>query len=332
MISIYIYIYIHPYLNLNLQTVNIEGEIRSENADGRIKVLLHNAEMSKVTKPLLCKYYRPISIFRHVMSHGNVSLSSLAQDTKMRPLRSTGKSQSFLAFSTDKKFVLKSLTRSEAKTLRGTLDDYVAHLDQHPNTLLPRFYSLFSITLHRHYQLYMCVMNNVFEHVDPMRSLQDVYDLKGSVHNRTSNKQESQKRQWKDNDLRMHNDQKGTKRLIHPLDTSVRADLLSQLESDVAWLQRFSLMDYSLLVGRVDQTTSPHSSNSKQDRGTLCCIVPAAASEFHLGIIDVLQVWNAKKRAAMLAKSIAYRRTELSTVPPDKYATRFMHFISNYVI
>eukprot|EP00968_Pinguiococcus_pyrenoidosus_P011482 scaffold923_cov256-Pinguiococcus_pyrenoidosus.AAC.59 len=47
-----------------------------------------------------------------------------------------------------------------------------------------------------------------------------------------------------------------------------------------------------------------------------------------LGIIDILQQYNTKKRAENFLKGFKYNRSQISAVRPDLYAQRFRDFLA----
>lgn len=133
-------------------------------------------------------------------------------------------------------------------------------------------------------------------------------------------------------------------------------EALTQIERDVAFLARHNLMDYSLLVG-VTLRAPPRMAEAawggaarrvvrgrKGRRGTavrhgaaVAWRLPGSAEgpvqSFELGIIDILQVYNARKRAETVAKAVRYGSTAtISAVPADAYAQRFTAFMGSSVL
>ena len=49
---------------------------------------------------------------------------------------------------------------------------------------------------------------------------------------------------------------------------------------------------------------------------------------YYLAIIDVLIRYGTKKKAETVSKSIVHKKEEISAVPPNKYASRFIDFVS----
>ena len=58
---------------------------------------------------------------------------------------------------------------------------------------------------------------------------------------------------------------------------------------------------------------------------------PQGQEVYLAGIIDVLQLYNRRKQAETLLKSVVYRRDAISAVDPDLYASRFLGFVDRVV-
>jgi len=53
---------------------------------------------------------------------------------------------------------------------------------------------------------------------------------------------------------------------------------------------------------------------------------------YYLGIIDILQKYNRRKKVEHLFKSVMYNAHDISAVDPQEYAARFKAFIDKHVI
>eukprot|EP00128_Syssomonas_multiformis_P006312 Colp12_sorted_trinity150504_noHs@22934 len=119
--------------------------------------------------------------FRHIRAHFGVtddvfrvSLQLLKDSGK-----SQGKSGQRFYLSTDRKLVLKTLSKSEARFLLQLLPDYVIYCNKQPYTLLPHFYGMYTIrAAEEKNDVFIVAMNNVFD--SPLQ-VQERYDLKGST-------------------------------------------------------------------------------------------------------------------------------------------------------
>lgn len=58
---------------------------------------------------------------------------------------------------------------------------------------------------------------------------------------------------------------------------------------------------------------------------------PRGQELYVAGIIDVLQLYNRRKQAETLLKSVVYKRDAISAVDPDLYASRFLGFVDRVV-
>jgi len=163
------------------------------------------------------------------------------------------------------------------------------------------------------------------------KEMSENYDLKGSKVGRSSSAEEKKKEgaTLKDNDLIEKN------RKIR-LDTEAKETLLAQLRIDCMWLQNEGKMDYSLLVGMYKVKSSedvPESKNSPScfEKNSGGILSKGGDEIYYLAIIDFLQNYNRKKKAAHFFKSLRdqKRKSELSTVNPRMYASRFRKFLQS---
>lgn len=111
------------------------------------------------------------------------------------------------------------------------------------NSLLTRYFGLYSIKKGPGRELFFVVMYNLFQ--DEIMNIQEQFDLKGSTVGRstkinlTQTGIEKAEIAFKDNDFQ---------RLIN-LGNTRRAQLLEQIESDTKFLEKLQICDYSFLVG-----------------------------------------------------------------------------------
>lgn len=101
-------------------------------------------------------------------------------------LTSSGKSGSLFYYSSDGKFILKTIHKEEFDCLFEILPNYYNHIDQNPRTLIARFFGLHRIffeksALKSQETIYFVIMNNVFE---TKKEIHVRYDLKGSSYKR----------------------------------------------------------------------------------------------------------------------------------------------------
>lgn len=179
---------------------------------------------------------------------------------------SGGSSGAFMYFTKDKRYVVKTLTRTELVVLRGMLHEYCAYIQNRPNSLLTKFLGCYSVRLYGK-TLYFCVMTNMLFSGD--RKAQDVYDLKGSRVNRSAGPPAKGSlaycRHCSSNFRVGKRGERCPARLRHPhvavqtlKDNDLKFKLrlgakrrliLAQIEEDASFLRNHGIMDYSLLLG-----------------------------------------------------------------------------------
>lgn len=253
-------------------------------------------------------------------------------------IRGEGKSGAFFIFTRDKRFILKTATGPERDFLWEMLPYYFLYIRKNPNTLLPRFYGVYSM---KHEgiggMVRFVVMNNVFATPSP---LNEVYDLKGSTLGRSSGEDVPKGSLLKDLDI---------KRKFHLPDAAVEERFLEQLQADSQFLAQHNVMDYSLLVGihydndegkektrrKLIEWTRYYSEDSSfkslfQSDGSGMAGWNAETKTrevYFIGIIDILQKYTPKKKIEHFLKSIPYKANTVSVVEPSFYARRFYNFL-----
>eukprot|EP00736_Rhodelphis_marinus_P004429 Rmarinus@m.5880 len=128
------------------------------------------------------KDYAPIvfSRLRHLFGVSEEEFVSSFDETTRIKL-TEGRSGSFMFFTLDGEYVVKTLSRAECRFLRSIIDDYYAYMvGSVHTTLLTRFYACYSIKMYNEV-MYFVVMKNFF----PVSGVER-YDLKGSWVNRNS--------------------------------------------------------------------------------------------------------------------------------------------------
>eukprot|EP00536_Pseudo-nitzschia_multiseries_P001746 jgi/Psemu1/250955/estExt_Genewise1Plus.C_220109 len=152
---------------------------------------------------------------------------------------SNAKSGQFFFYSSDGKYMIKTMTNVESKFLRRILPHYFRHCTENPNTLLAKFYGMYRVKLyHLRRNVKFIIMNSVY-YTD--KSIQTFYDLKGSEIGRTA---EPGQDVLKDNDLR-----ENMKEDAFSFCPELRARFRDQIESDCNFLRKMQIMDYSMLIG-----------------------------------------------------------------------------------
>jgi len=133
-------------------------------------------------------------VFYQIRKHFGVSgvdyLRSFSLEN-VTSIKGEGKSGAFFIFTKDKQFILKTATEEERDFLWRVLPYYWQYMRRNPNSLLPRFYGVYSM---KHEGIggvtRFVIMNNIFNTpYDPVEK----FDLKGSSVGRSvSEKKENQ--------------------------------------------------------------------------------------------------------------------------------------------
>ena len=104
-------------------------------------------------------------------------------------LFSSGKSGNFFFYSTDGKYILKTLNRNEFKFIKSILKSYYNHIMENPKSLVPKFFGVHKLHFTNQKmvtnigteKVYFCVMSNIF---GSQLEVHEMYDLKGSTYQR----------------------------------------------------------------------------------------------------------------------------------------------------
>ncbi|KAG7387929.1 phosphatidylinositol-4-phosphate 5-kinase-like protein 1 [Phytophthora pseudosyringae] len=129
------------------------------------------------TEGVVFKDFAP-HVFRRLREEAKVSSASyrnsLQQTTKERV--SEGKSGAFFYFTEDRKYVVKTLTNEELKSLLGILPKYYTFMKRNPDTFMTRFFGCHGLTMYGK-TVFFVVMQSVFA---TSLQIHERFDLKGS--------------------------------------------------------------------------------------------------------------------------------------------------------
>ena len=300
-------------------------------------------------------------VFRWLRSVVKISSAlyrnSFEQTTKERV--SEGKSGAFFYFTQDRKYVVKTLKREELKFLLSILPKYCEYVANHPQTLIARFFGCHAITMYGK-TVHFVVIQSVF---DTTFQIHERFDLKGSWVGRLEGRKPTgtvavckycskeftvggshdQRCDARQGGLRHVYDQVGkdlnwNRQMCIPPTTAAR--LAKQLEQDTNFLARINSIDYSLLVGIHHRSFNvSHSSESMFDLSSYDMDAPFHRATmggmgveivhgpgiYFVGMIDILQQWNLRKRMEHFARVFLMMqdRHGISVVPARQYAERF---------
>eukprot|EP01084_Bolivina_argentea_P038290 70804_1 len=248
---------------------------------------------------------------------------------------SEGRSGAFIFFTKDKRFLIKTLVKTEAQLLLDTLKRYTAYMTNNKQkTYLLQYYGLHSIRLYGH-SIYFVVNNNIFS--DIAQKPDERYDLKGSWCDRNTNHRIEDKKLMKDKDLK--------KPLM--VNRLLAASVYQQLKKDSEFLGGLGIMDYSLLLGifytkvplpkdnkgideDVDEMKYDENEedvNGNNNNLVLNAEMVEGAGKYCIGIIDMLQKWDMNKKTERFIKSYLRCKPKdgISCVPPKQYGMRFLN-------
>eukprot|EP00050_Salpingoeca_kvevrii_P011558 m.16298 g.16298 ORF g.16298 m.16298 type:complete len:754 (-) comp3490_c0_seq1:89-2350(-) len=273
-------------------------------------------------------------------------------EEKMTEKFTEGRSGSFFYFTHDRRYMVKSINNAELRVLVSLLDPMIQHFEDNPQSLLCRFFGLYSIQMAPE-QMYFSfvIMENIFARVDNL-DLHEFYDLKGSTVNRRS---------IKDRDRAIAANFRGTRkdldleRDIALFNERAVAALHAQLACDTLFLNEHGIMDYSLLVGIHNCYQSKEANCCEErrvieadlarNRHMLTALIchgmrgrgpighEDSESVYFVGIIDMLQLWNWSKRMERFFKINFLRKdpSGISAIEHDAYASRFTERIKNKI-
>jgi len=329
------------------------GEARGGNR--ALSVLRHGAELAKTQLLLLFQQslyefefidYCPrlFSLVRQLCGISEIEYAAAFESVTGEDF-SEGRSGSFTFFSKSGEFFVKAQTLEEISSLREMLPAYVRYLSKHRSSLLIKFLGAHRIKMYGK-ELYFIIMCNVFPK-DVV--IHERWDLKGSWVQRHGNagvfvtgRGEVMKKEsplYFDNDIH-HGIE------LHP---AAATSIFHQLKEDAHFLAAQGLMDYSLLVGVVkarmevlDNVVPADYSkellrNLTRDNpflldssGGLRPICVEGASTYYVGMIDLLQRWNLKKKVEYYLKTLVLGRDKegISAIDPAKYCQRFINRVT----
>jgi len=230
-----------------------------------------------------------------------------------------GKGSSLTMKTHDDIYFIKDISKVESDCLKSTLAIGLKnHLSSNPNSLLAPIVGHHKIQF-KPKDLRVIIMPNIFYGGEnkPDR----VYDLKGSTVGRHGTKSEKDAHQYKDLDIL-------DQQKMIMVGKQVAQDLKDQIGIDVKFLASNHIMDYSLLIGVKTITDSMLLSEKKK---SYCTVAMSEDGKelYSFAIIDYLQKWTFKKKAAAQYKGVLHDKGTISSLNPEDYAKRFLSFISS---
>ena len=93
----------------------------------------------------------------------------------------SGKSGSFFFLTHDKKFMIKTVSKSELDLMLSILDDFIVHHRQYPDSLIAKIFGVFTVKRAGIAPVILCLMENTVQ-LKKEEMLQYKFDLKGSTY------------------------------------------------------------------------------------------------------------------------------------------------------
>ena len=163
-----------------------------------------------------------------------------------------GKSPSFFFFTDDKKFMIKTLKKSEKDILlqKGFLEDYFLYISKNPNSLLMKIFGIFELELGPNRFVDFLITENMIRQDFPR--IFRCFDLKGSTYGRETKMEIGESKHGSGlKTLKDKNFIKIFKEGIE-IDPSEKMALFSQMQRDSELLKKNNLIDYSVFLIQVD--------------------------------------------------------------------------------
>eukprot|EP01112_Ceratiomyxa_fruticulosa_P019376 TRINITY_DN6331_c0_g1_i1.p1 TRINITY_DN6331_c0_g1~~TRINITY_DN6331_c0_g1_i1.p1 ORF type:complete len:600 (-),score=98.84 TRINITY_DN6331_c0_g1_i1:70-1869(-) len=292
-------------------------------------------------------------VFRRIRENFSIQgadyMLSLTAHYRLSELKTPGKSASFFYYSSDKRYLIKTISRIEGHTLRAMIHNYYLHISQNNNTLLLRVLGLHKISTPNVKKTYFVVLGNIFSD----KEIHETYDLKGSTIGRIA---EPGATVLKDLDFMGKNIYMGNER---------RSLFLKQVEVDSKFLERNNVMDYSLLLGihyplghppeefYIPVSPDNNSNNNNNNHNSTALNTSFLLSNpnifqsdsggfqatthtnelypiiYYLGIIDIFTPYNITKQLEHSYKSRVFETKDaISVVDSQTYANRFRQFLA----
>jgi hypothetical protein len=241
---------------------------------------------------------------------------------------SEGKSGSFFFFTTDNRFIIKTISESEQKTLLEELiHPYYDLVMENDHTFLSRIYGLYTLKMGLS-KVTIILMENIAP-IDSSLVIRR-FDLKGSLVGReTKQLNLSEKtKTLKDKDfLDMQN---GGQHFIN-LETKTSMIISEAMEYDIELLRNCNIMDYSFFITVAENKNFELSTSLVNNRQYFS---QDSKYIYFLGIIDYLTRFDRIKQIENAFKTFMNEKSKqtISAVNPVHYADRYCSFITKEVL
>ncbi|KAF2069078.1 hypothetical protein CYY_009606 [Polysphondylium violaceum] len=240
---------------------------------------------------------------------------------------SEGKSGSFMCFTPDSKYLIKTITRQECVLLKKKISKFYDYLFNNPSSFLLRFYGCYKITMPNDHCVYLAVMSNVFSSIPAGIKVKERYDLKGSTVNRGGNDIN-----FNGTGLGLDNDFLNFRKQLS-VPTQHKQFIVDQLKKDAEFMSTLNIMDYSLLIGIIPNDELFKEKNTLDlnqyiDRSDFSNGIVSGDDKFiyYVGVIDILQLYDFNKKLERFLKINFVRKAAdgISAIPTEPYKQRFV--------
>lgn len=232
-------------------------------------------------------------------------------------MNTNSKSGELFLLSGDRRFIIKTIGAKEYELLSRIMPAYQGHIRSWPRSLIVRFAGLVHVEVPGGLSKHFLVMTSLF---DPRCKIHETYDLKGSLFNRKKKPGDGigKDEDWITSGHRLQ------------LPPEVRREMCAVHELDVMLLNRFRIMDYSVLVG-IHHIGENVACDERQvgPQGILsedCRIL------YFIGIIDFSIKYSLKKETETLLNVAKGCGVRASCVSEDNYAMRQVRFMRDAVM
>lgn len=251
-------------------------------------------------------------IFRSLGFEDNI------KDLDSRCKAISGKSGAFFYFTADKEYIIKTITSEELEVLKSMIDDYVKRTASETPSYLAKILGVFKIKSDKSNSMKVVLMENLTCKTDsPI-----IFDLKGSKQDRRETESlyaslEFLPRSRVLKDIDFYNN------INHIYVENLELlEILKVFELDTNLLEKYSIMDYSLLI-LIEETSSLKGTQLKTHN-----YIKFGKFIVFIGIIDYLQPYNTRKKLESAYKNFNKKEiTNISAIPPTPYRRRFLKMI-----
>jgi len=265
------------------------------------------------------------TIFEKIREHyginSNIYMESLCNENMIMG-KTYPKSGAKFWKTSNNKYIIKTITKSECKFLRSILKKYSNYI-QNNDTYITKIFGMYRIVL-PHLDYRFIIMNNIFEH---SLKMDNIFDLKGTTEERFT-KNEEQEVELKDMNFI-------ERKFSFTFDEDDYNKFLSTIRNDSTFLKNLNIMDYSLLVGVLKyKKLEDVPKNLLNHHNVKINISEIEIKLYIFGIIDILQEWTLWKKCCRIYKKCYYHicccncLIEIDSEKPCIYHKRFIHFIT----